>query len=224
LGTERGVVRAWWPKAFRARGAALVIYVHGYYTDVDQAWIDHRLAEQFSRSGRNAVFLAVEAPSWNGEEPYWSTLDELIASVETLARLKLPSGPIVVAGHSGAFRGILPWLGDSRIAEVLLLDGLYQDERRWSDWLDGAPRGKRRLVLVGQETAARAEAWLSSRPGAIFLPRIPEPARGLRKAEQSAPVLYMRARQDHMAIIEKGQVLPLLLRLGRLERHGVGRP
>jgi hypothetical protein len=34
----------------------------------------------------------------------------------------------------------------------------------------------------------------------------------------------MRSQHDHMAIIEKGEVLPLLLRHGRLSRHAVGRP
>jgi hypothetical protein len=224
IGTARGSVHAWWPRGYRQRTAGTVIYLHGYYTDVDQAWADHRLAEQFRRSGRNALFLAVEAPSWNGEEPFWPTLDELIGAVELLAKATLPRGPLVVAGHSGAFRGIVPWLADPRITEVLLLDGLYQSERSWADWLDGAPRGKRRLVLVGLETAARSEAWLPTRPGAVFLPRVPEPARGLKKKERAAPVLYMRSQHDHMAIIEKGEVLPLLLRSGRLSRHAVGRP
>jgi hypothetical protein len=224
LGTDRGVVHAWLPRGYRQGRAATVVYLHGYYTDVDQAWRDHRLAEQFRASGRNALFLAVEAPSWNGEEVFWPTLDELLAAVTALGRLEIPRGPVVVAGHSGAFRGIVPWLVDPRIGEVLLLDGLYQAEREWAGWLDAAPRGQRRLVLVGQETAARSEAWVPTRPGAVVLKRVPEPGRGLKGAERSAPVLYMRAQQDHMALIERGEVLPLLLRGGRLERHAVGRP
>jgi len=224
IGTERGVVHAWWPRGYRHRSAGTVVYLHGYFTDVDQAWVDHRLAEQFRRSGRNALFLAVEAPSWNGEEPFWPTLDALFAAVAELAKLRIPRGPLVVAGHSGAFRGIVPWLVDPRISEVLLLDGLYQGERVWSEWLDGAPRGRRRLVLVGLETAARSEAWLPTRPGAVFLPRVPEPRRGLRTRERSAPVLYMRSQHDHMALIEKGEVLPLLLRSGRLARSPAVRP
>jgi len=224
IGTERGVIHAWRPRGYRHEKAGTVVYLHGYYTDVDQAWLDHRLAEQFRRSGRNALFLAVEAPSWNGEEPFWPTLDELYATVDRVGRIKVPRGPLVIAGHSGAFRGIVPWLADPRISEVLLLDGLYQDERSWANWLDGAPRGKRRLVLVGLETAARSEAWLPSRPGARFLPRVPPPDRRLQKAERTAPVLYMRSQHDHMAIIEKGEVLPLLLRNGRLRRLGAGRP
>lgn len=224
VGTARGAVHVWRPRAYRHRSAGTVVYLHGYYTDVDQAWVDHRLAQQFRGSGRNALFLAVEAPSWNGEEPSWPTLDELLSTVEGDAKVTIPRGPIVVAGHSGGFRGILPWLADPRIAEVILLDGFYQNERGWSDWLDGAPRGERRLVLVGLETAARSEAWLPSRPGAVFLPRVPARARGLRKAERRTPVLYMRSQHDHMAIIERGEVLPLLLRYGRLRPHGVGAP
>lgn len=222
LGTERGAVHAWRPAGYRHATAGTVVYLHGYYTDVDQAWVDHRLAEQFRRSGRNALFLAVEAPSWNGEEPFWPSLDELFSTVQRIAKLKVPRGPLVVAGHSGAFRGIAPWLADPRIGEVVLLDGLYQGERAWAEWLDSAPRGRRRLVLVGLETAARTEAWIPTRPGSLFLPRVPAPARGLRKAERKAPLLYMRSQHDHMALIQKGEVLPLLLRNGRLRPNAVG--
>jgi hypothetical protein len=217
-------VHVWRPRGYRHRSAGTVIYLHGYYTDVDQAWLDHRLAEQFRKSGRNALFLVVEAPSWNGEAPFWPTLEELFSAVEGLAKVEIPGGPLVVAGHSGGFRGIVPWLANPRIGEVLLLDGLYQSERSWADWLDAAPRGERRLVLVGLETAARSEAWLPSRPGAVLLPRVPGKARGLKKAERRAPVLYMRSQDDHMAIIEKGEVLPLLLRHGQLRRNAVGTP
>jgi hypothetical protein len=224
IGTEHGVVHVWRPRGYRHKTAGTVVYLHGYYTDVDQAWVDHRLAEQFRRSGRNALFVAVEAPSWNGEEPFWPSLDALFATLERLTRLQQPHGPLVVAGHSGGFRGIVPWLADPRIAEVVLLDGLYQGERTWAEWLDAAPRGKRRLVLVGLETSARSEAWLPSRPGSLFLPRVPDRRRGLKKAERKAPVLYMRSQHDHMALIEKGEVLPLLLSNGRLRSNAVGRP
>jgi hypothetical protein len=224
MGTDHGVVHAWRPGGYRQRSAGTVVYLHGYYTDVDQAWVDHKLAEQFRRSGRNALFLAVEAPSWNGEEPSWTSLDELLATVQRLSKLKLPRGPLVVVGHSGGFRGIVPWLVEPRISEVVLLDGLYQGERAWAEWLDAAPRGKRRLVLVGLETAARSEAWIPTRPGSLFLPRVPEPRRGFKKAERKAPVLYMRSQHDHMALIEKGEVLPLLLRDGRLRANAVGAP
>lgn len=224
VGTAHGVVHVWRPRGFRQKTAGTVVYLHGYYTDVDQAWIDYRLAEQFRASGRNALFLAVESPSWNGEEPFWPTLDELLSTVKRLTRLGIPRGPMVVAAHSGGFRGIVPWLADPRIGEVLLLDGLYQSEKAWAEWLDAAPRGQRRLVLVGLETSARSEAWLSSRPDALMLPRVPSGRRGLRKAERRTPVLYMRSQHDHVAIMKGGEVLPLLLSDGRLRTNPVERP
>ena len=90
IGTERGVVHAWWPKGYRHRSAGTVVYLHGYYTDVDQAWADHRLVEQFKKSGRNALFLAVEAPSWNGEDPFWPT-----TPCVTLRSRALPRRPAI---------------------------------------------------------------------------------------------------------------------------------
>jgi hypothetical protein len=210
IGTPSGAVHAWEPPGYARGTAATVIYLHGYYTDADQAWLDHRLAEQFRASRRNALFIVAESPSWVGEDLWWPDLGRLLDAV-TRAGVRLPSGPIVVAGHSGAFRTILAWLADPRLREVVLLDGLYRSEDAFDAWLAGAAPGARRLVLVGQETAARTEAWLADHPDAVRRDAVP--ARAPRRGDpaRTAPLVYYRSQLDHMALVTSGRVLPMLL-------------
>jgi hypothetical protein len=217
VGTARGTVWAWRPPGYRARQAGLCIYLHGYYTTVDQAVTDHRLAEQFAASGRNALFIAAEAPAWNGEDVIWPDLDELLAEVFRETGLKRPPGPLVVIGHSGAFRPILSWLGQPRLEEILLLDGLYRGEAQFKEWLQGSvARHPRRLVLVSDETFPAAEALAASVPGAISLPAVPSPDRGLEGPARTARLVHLKSQHAHMAIVESGEVLPVLLRASRL--------
>jgi hypothetical protein len=217
IGTARGTVWAWRPPGYRPRDAGVCVYLHGYFTTVDQAVQDHRLAEQFAASGRNALFVVAEAPAWNGEDGVWPDLDELLA--ETLRRtgLKPPPGPLVVVGHSGAFRPILSWLGNPRLEEVMLLDGLYRGEAQFRGWLqaNGTPR-PHRLVLVSDETFPAAEALSAGVPGAVSLPAVPGAERGLEGAARTARLVHLKSQHTHMAIVESGEVLPVLLRASHL--------
>jgi hypothetical protein len=215
IGTTRGSVHVWLPPGYAPKTAGIALYVHGYYTDVDQAFADHRLAEQFQASGRNAMFIAGEAPGWNGEDVQWPVLGELLQEVAARTGLALPPGPVVVAGHSGAIRTILPWLLHPRVEEVLLLDALYRGEDEVEAWLAAAPPGHRRVVLLGDETAQRTEGWLDSMPRALHRDRFPEV---LPPAERRASLVYYRSQYEHMAIVTGGRVLPLLLRGSRLPR------
>ncbi len=217
VGTARGAVVAWRPAGYHPREGGVVVYLHGYFTTVDQAVADHRLYEQFRQSGRNALFVAPESPAWNGEDPVWPDLAALLGEVCRRTGLTPPRGPVVVAAHSGGYRATLPWLADERLEEILLLDGLYRGEERLRAWLE-APSGApaRRLVLVSDETRDRAEALAAATPGAVSLPRVPPLRPGLEGAARSARLVSIRSQHPHMAIVERGEVLPVLLRATRL--------
>jgi hypothetical protein len=217
IGTARGAVLVWRPPGYQARDAGVVIYLHGYFTTVDQAATEHRLFEQFRQSGRRALFVAPEAPAWNGEDSVWPDLATLLEEVLRRTGLAQPSGPVVVAAHSGGFRTVLLWLGEPRLEEVLLLDGLYRGEEQWRSWLEASgPAGRRRLVLVGDETAAPMLALASSVPGAVTLPRVPPAQPGLEGPARTARLVAIRSQHAHMAIVEQGEVLPVLLQATRL--------
>jgi len=225
IGTARGAVWIWRPAGYRARDAGTCIYLHGYFTTVDQAVADHRLAEQFAASARNALFIAAEAPAWNGEEGVWPDLDELLAETFRRSGLKQPPGPVVVVGHSGAFRPILSWLGHPRLEEILLLDGLYRGEAQFRGWLLGNGNGNgkghggarpHRLVLVSAETLPAAEALAASVPGTLSLPEVPPPGADLDGPARSARFVHLKSQHAHMEIVESGEVLPVLLRASHL--------
>ncbi|XXF75640.1 hypothetical protein P2318_21575 [Myxococcaceae bacterium GXIMD 01537] len=217
MGTARGVVHQWKPRGYRAATAGTVIYIHGYYTNVDQAVEDHRLLEQFRASNRNALFIMPEAPCWNAEDVYWTDLDALLAEAARLSGQPQPKGPLIIVGHSGAYRTLMHWLAHPRIREIVLLDGLYRGEDELDTWLAAEPPGKRRLLLVGIDTARRTEAWLSRRhPGAIRHRRFPQSALPESAPEHSAPLVYVRSRLEHMKVITEGRAVPELLRWTRL--------
>src|SRR6266568_3790613 len=96
---DHGVIHVWRPFGYDARHAGTVVYVHGYYTDVDAAWKQHRLPEQFDASGKNAMFIAGEAPVSTDDEVMWPSLGDLLRAVATAGGLGLPAGPLVVVGH-----------------------------------------------------------------------------------------------------------------------------
>jgi len=180
LGTSRGAVLVWRPAGYHPREAGVVVYLHGYFTTVDQAAADHRLFEQFRQSGRSALFIAPEAPAWNGEDPVWPELGALVDEVLRRTGLSPPRGPVVVAAHSGGYRATLPWLADGRLEEILLLDGLYRGEEQLRGWLEAADGAPRRLVLVSDETRDRAEALAAATPARSRWPGSRRSGRGWR--------------------------------------------
>jgi len=224
--TSSGTVHVWRPDGYDRATAGTVLYVHGYYTDVDGAWDEHRLARQFADSGRNALFVACEAPSGNEASVVWHDLGELLVEVTARTGLALPDGPIVAAGHSGAIRTIVEWLPFSRLDEVLLLDAMYAGEEHLHAWLTKNRRHEeKKLVLVGGETTDRSQRFVVRFPFAARRDGLPDYAEGERftGAERGAQVLMLTSKFDHMGLVTSGEVLPLLLaKLTPLRR--LGRP
>jgi hypothetical protein len=215
IGTSRGAVLAWRPAGAQPRDLGVVVYLHGYYTTVDQAAADHRLFEQFRASGRSALFVAPEAPAWNGEDSVWPDLAALLEEVGRRTGLA-PRGPVVVAAHSGGYRTTLLWLGDGRLSEILLLDGLYRGEEQLRDWLEAPATPAHRLLLIGEETRDKVDALAAATPGAVTLPRLPSLRTGLEGTARTARLVAIRSQQGHMALVERGEALPALLRSTRL--------
>ncbi len=218
LDTARGPVHVWIPAGFDPRTAGVVVYVHGYFTAIDQAWDEHRLAEQFRDSGLNALFIAPVAPASIPDPVAWPNLGALVAEVrERLAPALaggFPQGPWVVAGHSGAFRTIAGWLGDPRIRRLVLLDALYRNETEFAQWLRGGTRAaSRQMVLVALETLARADRFVRGFRSAVRRAAIPGSPDELSAAERGARLLYFKSQYDHMELVTGGRVLPTLLRL-----------
>lgn len=213
LETPQGPVRIFFPRGYRANQAGLVIYVHGLYTDVDTAWSADRLAEQFTTSGRNAAFVTPASRTDKQDQPRWGSLEELLTAIPPAAAgaPQLPDGPIVLAGHSGAYKQLALWLTHSRVQRLVLLDGFYGNEAEMKAWIE-APDAGHRAALVGKDTADEAEAFFASAPYAVLRTRLPIRLEQLTSNERQAKLLLLRTATDHFALIRDGRALPLLLR------------
>ncbi len=216
--TEVGAVHVWVPPGYNRATAGTVVYVHGYYTDADGAWRDHDLAAQFKASGQNALFIVPDAPSGNSEEVKWPALTDLRRAMAR-ANIKLPSGPVVVMGHSGAFRTVMKWVDHKLVTQVILLDALYGGERAFDDFIASGKRAKQhKLIVIGSDTATESAAFVRQYPFAVARDQMPATIAGFSKRQKTAKLLYVRSQYGHMQIVTSGKVIPLLLRLTPL-RH-----
>ncbi len=220
IGTENGVVHVWRPAGYRWETAGTVVYLHGYYINADQAWLDHRLAEQFRDSKQNALFIVPEAPSWRGEDVFWKDLGELLHRVSRVTRLRIPDGPVVAVAHSGAYRTVQAWLPYERLDLLVMLDAMYGSPAPYQEWLTEGPRARaKRLIMVGIETEGRSKELLRKHPQAARRKDLPKRPSQFRLLERQARVVYLRSdRYDHFEIITKGEVMPLVLHLAPLKR------
>ena len=225
LETSHGPLHIWRPASYDSRTAGIVIYIHGYLTSVDQTWANDRLAWQFHDSGRNALFIAIEAPQSMNEEVAWPSLSDLLRTVEDRAPYSLPRGPLVVMGHSGAYRTILLWLNDSRVQNVILLDALYMGEEDFRVWLHPQPHAKpHRMVIVANDTHRQANKFARHVYGSARRRNIPARAANFSVRETQSRLLYIRSQYDHYAMINNGKVIPVLLQISALKALAEPKP
>jgi hypothetical protein len=214
--TPKGPVHVWQPRGYDAATAGTVLYVHGYYTNVDGAWVQHALAEQFAASKVNAIFIVPEAPGGGSEEVPWPVLSDLLAEVERQLPGLRAQAPIVATGHSGAWRTLGLWTEEKarerQVDNFILLDGLYGMEDKFQGWLARYTKpDEPRMTLVTQDTAKRVEPFLAPITTARRRAELPETYRDLSPVERNAQVLEITSELEHMEIMTSGKVLPVIL-------------
>jgi hypothetical protein len=214
LTSSRGALHVWIPPGYNARTAGVLVYLHGYYTDVDEAWEQHGLLEQFHGSGRNALFLVPESPVANPDGVKWDDLGLLLDLVLKKLRIQAPRGAVVAMGHSGAFRTLVPWLASPRLDQIVLLDGLYFNEADFAAWLKNGASGKsHRMIIVGFETLDRTDQMLAAFPTALIRDFIPRSLAQFGRRERQAQVLFLRSQYGHMELVTERKIIPMLLGL-----------
>lgn len=208
--SPHGAVHVWSPSGYDPTSAATVIYVHGYFADVDGAWSGHHLVAQFRASGLNALFVACEAPNDASQPVAWTSLGELLALVRR-ATGALPNGRVVAVGHSGAHRTLVRWLDEPRLDTIALVDAAYGDLSAYDAWLDA--RADRRLIDVGDITRAATDVFHEALPETFVIDRFPPPERGTLPLDAlAARIVYVRSYMGHMALVTGGVALPMVLR------------
>jgi len=214
LRTARGPVHVYQPPGYDPRTAGVLLYVHGYYTDVAAACRRHHLVAQFAASGRNALFIAPEAPSSWTEAVRWGDLDALLDTVGRHPDFTLPSGPKIALAHSGGSRTVERWLTSDLLDGVVLLDGLYGGERALSRWLERRGNRAGSLLLVGDDTLARVERFAARYPDTRVVDGIP--LAGLDAEGRGERIVVVRSAVGHMELVTQQQAIPAMLALTAL--------
>lgn len=215
--TAQGSVHVWVPDGYDRATAGTVVYVHGYWTDSDGAWKSHQLARQFRMSRQNALFIVPDAPASREQSVRWPALTDLRRAV-TRANIKLPDGPIVVMGHSGAFRTVMQWVDHRLVDQIILLDAMYAGEYAFDEFIKSGKRADdHKLIVIGADVAQNSAAFASKYKFAMAREHVPEKMSGFTKAERRAKLLYIRSQYDHYAIVTSKKVIPLLLKVTRLK-------
>ncbi len=217
--TAEGAVHVWVPPGYDRATAGTVVYVHGYYVDADGAWADYKLARQFKASHQNAMFVVPDSPSGNDQEVQWPALTDLRKALAK-ANIRIPDGPTIVMGHSGAFRTVMKWVDHHAIEQIILLDALYGGEKQFDDYIANGKRAdQHKLIVVGSDTAASSSSFAKKYPFAVARDAMPD-GKGFSRRERRAKLLYIRSQFGHMEIVTSGKVIPKLLQLTHL--HAVG--
>jgi hypothetical protein len=215
--TAQGAVHVWIPSGYDRETAGTVVYVHGYYTDADGAWRDHELAKQFKASHQNAMFVVPDAPAGNDDNVQWPALTDLRRAVSR-ANLHLPDGPMIVMGHSGAFRTVMQWVDHKLVDQIILLDAMYAGEQQFDEFIATGKRAKEhKLIVVAASTAEESASFAKKYKFAVAREEMPETAGGFTKSQRGARLLYIRSQYEHMGIVTSGKVIPVLLRVTPLK-------
>ena len=215
--TAQGAVHVWVPAGYDRATAGTVIYVHGYYVNADQAWSDYELAKQFRASRQNAMFIVPDAPAGNDDPVNWPALTDLRKAV-TRANLKLPDGPVVVMGHSGAFRTVMQWVDHKLVDQIILLDAMYAGESAFDEFIGSGKHAKdHKLIVVAASTAQESKDFAYKYRFAVAREKLPSNIGGFTKRERTAKLLYVRSQYEHMAIVTSGKVIPMLLKITPLK-------
>lgn len=214
LETEHGPVHVWWPARYDPKTAGIVVYVHGYFSDVDDAWRRHRLPRQFAESGLNALFIACDAPIGPSDDLRWTSIGALLETAASELDVELPAGRVSVVGHSGAHRTLSSWLDENLIDTIVLVDALYGEMPQFRQWLAADP--DRRLINVAALTRRWTEALHAELADTVVFERFPRARAGKLPGARGARVVYVRSQHDHMELVTGGVALPMLLRALRV--------
>ncbi len=203
LDTARGAVHVWAPADYDAATAATVVFVHGYWIGVDEAWEAYRLPQQFALSGINALFIAPGAPAAKWDPITWPSLSELLCTVADRIDVTMPAKRLIAVGHSGAYRTLAAWLANPALDSVVLLDAAYA-EYGLVPWVRASRQ--HRLVNIVYETGRFSEYLHRQLPStrridSLTLDGLPD-----------TRILYVRTDVGHWELVTAGVALPLALR------------
>ncbi|MEJ7599908.1 MAG: hypothetical protein WKG01_18525, partial [Kofleriaceae bacterium] len=162
-------------------------------------------------------FIVPDAPANMDESVHWPALSDLRRAI-TRGNIKMPDGPVVVMGHSGAFRTVMQWVDHRMVDQIILLDAMYGGEHAFDDFIKSGKRAdSHKMIVVGASVAQESSAFINRYKFAKAREKVPEYMSGFTKEERRAKLLYIHSQYSHMPIVTNRKVIPLLLKVTRLK-------
>jgi hypothetical protein len=134
----------------------VLIYLHGWGNNVRKAIAEYKLREQIVASGQNIILIFPEGPrdasdsgcgKLEDKDGLKHLVDESLATLHAAGKIGQEKiGDVLIAGHSGAYRGLACSADhgglDSELTGVCLLDSTYGNLDMFVNWVQKHPKGQ----------------------------------------------------------------------------------
>jgi hypothetical protein len=145
------------PRMFsRTPKANVLVYLHGWSTNVHKAISDYKLREQIAASGQNIILIFPEGPrdatdsgcgKLEDKNGLKHLVEESLATLHAAGKIDREEiGHVLIAGHSGAYKGLACCADhgglDAELAGVCLLDSSYGNLDMFVNWVEKHPQGR----------------------------------------------------------------------------------
>jgi len=144
------------PREFRQTPKLnLLVYLHGWNNNVRKAMDAYKLREQIVASGQNIILVFPEGPrdasdsgcgKLEDQDGLKNLVEESLSTLHAAGKIDNEVlGHVLIAGHSGAYRGLACMADhggmDDKLAGVCLLDSSYGNLDMFVNWVAKHPQG-----------------------------------------------------------------------------------
>jgi hypothetical protein len=144
------------PRGFRRTPKTnVLVYLHGWDNHVRKAIAEFKLREQIAASGQNIVLVFPEGPrdakdsgcgKLEDKDGLKRLVEESLSILHAAGKIGHEKiGHVLIAGHSGAYRGLANCADhgglDAELAGVCLLDSSYGNLDMFVNWVRTHPKG-----------------------------------------------------------------------------------
>lgn len=144
------------PRDFqRTNKTNVLVYLHGWSNNVRKAIAEYKLREQISASRQNVILIFPEGPrdatdsgcgKLEDKDGLKHLVEEALAALRADGKINTTKiGHVLIAGHSGAYRGLACCADhgglDAELTGVCLLDSSYGNLDMFVNWVQRHPKG-----------------------------------------------------------------------------------
>src|SRR6476660_1219413 len=145
------------PRGFhRTPKVNVLVYLHGWSNNVRKAISEYKLREQIAASRQNIILIFPEGPrdatdsgcgKLEDKDGLKHLIEESLATLRAAGKIDREKiGHVLIAGHSGAYRGLACCADhgglDAELSGVCLLDSSYGNLDMFVNWVQKHPKGR----------------------------------------------------------------------------------